>query len=117
MEKKRVIEIFFLSIFGAIMILPGFFFWDIVGHELYHTYKNKQYAEKICVNYNYPYASHVVVSFPTQEAKENYIYQLEAEEERNANKIGRIAALSYIVLILILFIWSINFVKRVDIEK
>ncbi len=114
MEKKRIIEILLLSIFGAIMILPGFFFWDIAGHELYHAYKHNPYVERICVNYNYPYASHVLVDFPDQESRKNYNAEAEAREEITANKVGRIISLTYIVLILALLIWAINFVKRVD---
>src|SRR3989338_7044900 len=114
MEKKRMIEILFLSIFGAVMILPGFFFWDIVAHELYHAYKHKPYTEKKCVNYNYPYASDVLVSFPDQETREKYNAEAEALEEIKANKIGRITAFAYIVLMLALLIWAINFVRRVD---
>ncbi|MAG48001.1 hypothetical protein CL617_05325 [archaeon] len=114
MNKKRFVEILILSLLGAIVILPGFFFWDIAGHELYHSYKNKEYAEKICINYNYPYASHTVVSFPDAEARENYNVQLEDKEERIANRVGRTAAILYMIIALLTFTWAISFIKKLD---
>ena len=117
MNKKRFTEIFLLSIFGAIVILPGFFFWDITGHELYHSYKNKQYVEKLCINYNYPYTSHVVINFPDDKAREDYNIVNEEKEEEIANRIGRIAAITYVVLVISLFAWVINFSKRIDGRK
>ena len=117
MKKKRLLETLLISIVGAIMILPEFFFWEVVGHELYHTYKHTAYAEKMCIDYNYPYTSHVLVDFPDDETRENYNIELENIEEAKANKIGRIASVLYTVFIMLTLIWIISFVKRIDQEK
>lgn len=102
--KKIPLEVVFLIILAIILILPASFFVEIIAHESYHAYKNKLYAEQICFDINNPVKAYTTIKFEDEETKLAYSQNTLDEEERKANRFGKMISFIYIIIVIVIFI-------------
>ena|SRR3989344_942634 len=105
MEKRVIIEFSVLFFLMLLMIIPGMMFVDVLAHEFYHFSRHKDVTEEICLDVNKPYQGHVSLSLPTKRIDLKYTNDAINEEERKANKFGKIASIFYLVNIIVVFNW------------
>lgn len=115
--RLRYIETLFLSILLAILILPGMYLVNLYAHESYHAYKHSAYSEKICIDFgeNTTFAAHTVVVFPNDTLKD-YTKEMQKKEEKNANRVGKIVAIIYLVIFVLIIAWLLSLARRYEKE-
>lgn len=114
MKKKFIYaETLFLAIVLAVLLLPGIYFVNLLAHESYHAHKHPGYAEKICINLggNESFEAHTVVNFLNDTIK-NYTQEMRDEEEKNASRVGRLAAIAYLVIFVVVAAWLLSLMRR-----
>ncbi len=108
--KKLTLEII-LFLLLVLLILPAALFIDVLSHEFYHFYKHKGYSEEICLNVKDANA-YTVIKFPDYSTKLSYNDNIKNQEERTANRIGKIIALFYSLSIILILISLIHINRK-----
>lgn len=112
--KIRYITMIIVAILLFFMILPGIMFVDIFFHELFHIYKNYEYAEKLCFDISYPFVSHTLVSFPNQTVKDEYIKDEYKQESKQADRFGLMASFIYLIIAALILLWFLHVARRYE---
>ncbi|MBI4447455.1 hypothetical protein HY643_00595 [Candidatus Woesearchaeota archaeon] len=111
-NHKFFFGIIILLTFIVIMVLPGILSVEVIAHELYHVYKNSQYAKEICVDINAPYKSHVYLLFENGTTELSLASEEHKAEELMAERVGEIASIAYVFLSLVAIGWVIFFAAK-----
>ena len=109
--KKLPLEVIILIALAIILILPASFFVEIIAHESYHAYKNKLYAEQICFDVNNPVKAYTTIQFNDEQTKLAYSQNTLDEEERKANRFGKMISSIYILVVIVIFILAFEILK------
>ena len=96
----------------CILLIPGLIFTEILAHELYHAFSNKEYSEEICIDFNEPYAAHTVLRFENGSVMLEYENHVDLLEEEKAHKVGKFASIIYLILVSVVLFWFIYVIKR-----
>ena len=99
--NKVLLEFILVIFLVIILIFPSALFIDVIGHEFYHFYEHKQYAEQICLNVN-ELRAYTVVNFPDKTTKLGYNEDKQNDEEKSANIFGKIIAFVYSLIALLI---------------
>jgi len=98
----------------CILMIPGLLFTEILAHELYHVIYYKEYAKEICIDINHPLRSHTVVRFENESImlafNENKVS--EEQEIEQAERIGKLASVVYLIVFSVVLFWFIYVIKR-----
>ncbi|MBL7148393.1 MAG: hypothetical protein ISS82_06205 [Nanoarchaeota archaeon] len=106
------LNIIIIIILLCILMIPGLLFTEILAHELYHAIYYKEYAKEICVDINHPLRSHTVLRFENGSLLLDYDGEAEKLEIEQAERIGKLASIVYLIVFSVVLFWFIYLMKK-----